>query len=146
MEANPSPLPVQRSCDIYYRHIGVKGRGSPLWLPAANRRLPIEYRRCGICIGDVGLITASGSFDFLFNILLPADHPIHAGRVPEMFSPLHPPLDSEDIEEQEECAADSYLASSSVERTQKDGQGNLSYAYFIHITKFPFTCVQWVDV
>ncbi|KJA16636.1 hypothetical protein HYPSUDRAFT_71287 [Hypholoma sublateritium FD-334 SS-4] len=120
----PPPLPVQRSCDIYYRHLAVKGRGSPLWLPAPNWNLPKEYRRTGISIGDVGRITASGSFDFLFNILLPPDHPVHAGRVPEMFSPLYPPLDLDDVEMQEEFADDSYLASASVEKAQQDGQGS----------------------
>ena len=109
----------------------MKGRGSPLWLPAVNRSLPIEYRRGGIGIGDVGIITASGSFDFLFNILLPATHPIHDGRVPEMFSPLNPPLNIGDIDEQEEFAEDSYLASASVEKTQREGQRHSSYGRII---------------
>ncbi|KJA19104.1 hypothetical protein HYPSUDRAFT_44564 [Hypholoma sublateritium FD-334 SS-4] len=124
--ARPQILPIMRNCDIYYRHLSVKGRGSPLWLPAVNRRLPIEYRRKGISIGDVGLITFSGSFDFLFNILLPAEHPIHGGRVPERFIPLSPPLEPEDVEDQEEFAEDSYLASASVKRTQNDGRGDSS--------------------
>ncbi|KJA14911.1 hypothetical protein HYPSUDRAFT_412822 [Hypholoma sublateritium FD-334 SS-4] len=122
----PLPLPIQRSCDIYYRHLAVKGRGSPLWLPAANWNLPVEYRRTGISIGDVGLVTADGSFDFLFNILLPPDHHVHVGRVPETFSPLHPPLRLEDIEIQEQFTEDSYLASATVEKRQRDGQQHSS--------------------
>lgn len=127
----PLLVPMQRNCDIYYRHLSMKGRGCPLWLPAPNSRLPREYRRTGINVGDVGLITASGSFDFLFNILLPPDDPIHAGRLPEGFSPLYPPLKPEDIEDQEEFSADSYLASASVQKTQKDGQGSSACVFLI---------------
>ncbi|KJA14914.1 hypothetical protein HYPSUDRAFT_95571, partial [Hypholoma sublateritium FD-334 SS-4] len=97
---------------IYYRHLAVKGRGSPLWQPDPNWNLPIGYRRIGISIGDVGLITEDGSFDFLFNILLPPDDPVHAGRVPEMFSPLNPPLSLDDVEKREQFGEDSYLANS----------------------------------
>lgn len=111
---------------MYYRHLSVKGRGSPLWLPAVGRQLSIEHRRKGISIGDVGLITFSGSFDFLFNILLPAEHPIHSGRVPERFIPLDPPLEDEDVEIQEEFAEDSYLASASVKKAQNNGPGSTS--------------------
>ena len=106
----------------------MKRRGSPLWLPAANWNSPVEYRRTGISIGDVGLITADGSFDFLFNILLPPDHRVHAGRVPETFSPLHPPLSLDDIEVQEQYPEDSYLASETVEKKQGDSQGHSPYA------------------
>ena len=125
-KARPPILPIQRPCDIYYRHLSVKGRGSPLWLPAVGRQLSIDYRRKGISIGDVGLITFFGSFDFLFNILLPAEHPIHNGRVPEGFIPLDPPLEAEDLDFQEEFAEDSYLASASVKKAQNNGQGNSS--------------------
>lgn len=58
-------LPVQKSCDIYYRQLAVMGHGSPLWIPEPNDRLHIEYRRKGICIGDVGIIADDGSFDFM---------------------------------------------------------------------------------
>lgn len=130
---------MQKNSDIYYRHLAVKGRGSPLWLPAINRRLPVEYRRSGTRIGDVGLLTVSGSFDFLFNILLPADHPIHAGRVPDMFSPLDPPLDLEDIEEREQFAEDSYLASATVEKMQQDGQERSPYVCILPVAVYMFT-------
>ncbi|KDR67719.1 hypothetical protein GALMADRAFT_26936, partial [Galerina marginata CBS 339.88] len=51
--------------------------GSPLWIPEPNKRLPISYQRRGIDIGDVGIITANGGFDFLFNICLPYNHPMN---------------------------------------------------------------------
>ncbi len=50
--------------------------------------LPKEYRKSGVMIGDVGILYRSGDFDFLFNVLHPADHEINMGRVPEGFYPL----------------------------------------------------------
>ena len=121
-------LPVQKSCDIYYRQLAVKGRGSPLWIPEANDRLPIEYRRKGVCIGDVGIITDYGGFDFMFNICLPQDHPINPDDLPDEFVPLYPPLKPTDIRGYTEFKTNSYLASASVERSLLDG--DLSYVLF----------------
>ena len=42
----------------------------------------------GIRIGDVGLVTPTGSFDFLFNACLPADHPINPRVLPNNFEVL----------------------------------------------------------
>jgi len=83
--AFPSP---SADHEIYYHQLLTKRRGSPLWIPGPGRRLPIAYRRQGISIGDVGIITHFGRFDFLFNILQPANHPINSRGVPELFSPL----------------------------------------------------------
>ncbi|KAF8969623.1 hypothetical protein BDZ97DRAFT_1754462 [Flammula alnicola] len=117
-------ITVQQSSDIYYRHLAVKKRGYPLWLPEPNFYLPIQYQRKGIAVGDVGIITASGGFDFLFNICLPHDHIINLGRVPEGFTPLHPAFDLNDVRGQLEFRADSYITSASVRRTwSDDGDG-----------------------
>ena len=48
--------PVQRSNEIYERHLMLKGRGFQLWIPQPNMRLPIPYRAKGVCIGDVGVV------------------------------------------------------------------------------------------
>ncbi|KJA22651.1 hypothetical protein HYPSUDRAFT_1084056, partial [Hypholoma sublateritium FD-334 SS-4] len=126
MLALPSLLQTQRSCDIYYRHLAIKGRGTPLWFPGPNLSLSIEYRKNGADIGDVGLITSSGGFDFLFNISLPPDHPIHAGHVPGDFAPLCPPIRAIDIFKQFEFGADAYLVSSSVKEAHHPAnQANL---------------------
>ncbi|KAJ7301628.1 hypothetical protein DFH08DRAFT_945987 [Mycena albidolilacea] len=71
-----------------------QGRGTPLYVPSPQVNLPAEYRRRGVAIGDVGRITSEGSFDFFFNIYLPATHPINA-NIPEDFVPLSPydPID-----------------------------------------------------
>ncbi|KAJ7249243.1 hypothetical protein B0H12DRAFT_1019767, partial [Mycena haematopus] len=64
------------------------GRGFPLYIPGPQD-LPLEYRRRGIAIGDVGRVTSEGYFDFFFNIYLPADDPINA-QIPDDFVPLSP--------------------------------------------------------
>ncbi|KAF5327180.1 hypothetical protein D9619_004392 [Psilocybe cf. subviscida] len=116
-QSESSGLQAQKSSDIYCRHLSVKQRGFPLWIPEPNCYLPIQYQRKGISIGDVGIITAAGSFDYLFNVLLAHDHPFNAGRVPPGFAPLLPPLDPSDIRGQLEFRSNSYIASSSVKRT-----------------------------
>ncbi|KAF8960161.1 hypothetical protein BDZ97DRAFT_1351936 [Flammula alnicola] len=113
-------LPVQKSCDIYYRHLSVKGRGSPLWVPEPNTELPLEYQRRGISIGDVGIITDYGGFDFLFNICLPPGHPINPEDLPENFAPLNPPLRPIDVRGHSGFRPGSYLSSGSVERSRDD--------------------------
>jgi len=126
------PLPVQRSCDIYYRHLAVKGRGSPLWQTEPSSNLPNIYRRRGIAVGDVGIITASGGFDFMFNICLPADHPINQEGLPADFSPLYPRLKPSDIRRHMDYTQNSYLASASV---VKHRESDSSYVYLL--------CDQW---
>ncbi|KAJ7181593.1 hypothetical protein C8R43DRAFT_969592 [Mycena crocata] len=64
--------------------------GYPLWCPGPNlsEHLPVEYRKDGVSIGDIGLIR-DGLFDFVFNFLRPANHPIN-GRgnfTPDGFVP-----------------------------------------------------------
>jgi hypothetical protein len=123
------PLPVRRSCDIYYQHLVAKGRGLPIWLPEPSSTLPNVYRRQGISIGDVGIITNSGGFDFMFNICLSADHPINQQGLPEGFSPLFPPLCPSDIDKHMEFRPNSYLASASVERSSREIDS--SYVYLL---------------
>ncbi|KDR70152.1 hypothetical protein GALMADRAFT_230148 [Galerina marginata CBS 339.88] len=110
---------LRQSCDIYYQHIGVKRRGSPLWIPEPNKKLPVSYRRMGNTIGDVGIITDSGGFDFLFNICLPLGHPNNPSRLPENFVPFH--VESADIREYSAFNGESYFSSASVKRSQHGG-------------------------
>ena len=103
---------------MYERHLTLKGRGFPLWIPQPNIRLPIPYRAKGVCIGDVGIVTAFGDFNFLFNICRSRDDPINPGELPDNFAPIYPPLNSTDVRTFREFNSGSYLASSSIVQSQ----------------------------
>ncbi|KAJ7695527.1 hypothetical protein B0H14DRAFT_2485832, partial [Mycena olivaceomarginata] len=82
-----SEPPVYLESGIYSNLLLCRGRGFPLYRPEPQTRLPEEYRRTGVAIGDVGTITVEGDFDFFFNIYLPANDPINIDA-PEDFVPL----------------------------------------------------------
>ena len=65
-------------------------------------------------LGDVGIIDPRGMFDLLFNICLPANHPLNRNKVPENFSQLS--IDAEDIQEYSEFEGESYLSSASIKK------------------------------
>ncbi|KAJ7934596.1 hypothetical protein B0H13DRAFT_1591560 [Mycena leptocephala] len=77
-------LPIQ----TYTHQLLRRKRGFPLYNTSPQQNLPDEYRKTGVSIGDVGAVTPDGTFDFFFNIFLPCNHPINAGRVPDDFVPL----------------------------------------------------------
>ncbi|KAE9397957.1 hypothetical protein BT96DRAFT_822612 [Gymnopus androsaceus JB14] len=74
--------------EVYVRLLLRRRRGYPLWIPKPGEWLPSAYRQEGVRIGDVGILTEFGGFDYLFNVCLPADHPVNAGRVPQQFRQL----------------------------------------------------------
>jgi hypothetical protein len=76
--------------EIYCGQLLRQKRGFPLYVPAPEPNLPLDYQRHGIGIGDVGSVMPEGIFDFFFNIFLPPEHPINANRTPEDFSPMSP--------------------------------------------------------
>jgi hypothetical protein len=100
--------------DVYYRQLLLAGRGSPMWIPGPNMMLPKEYRRNGIGIGDVGIVYRSEGFSFLFNVFLPADHPVNEGRVPDEFEPLDFGPVERDLEKKKVYGRGHHLASSSL--------------------------------
>ena len=106
--------------EIYSSQMLTKKRGYPLWVPGPGRQLPIEYRREGITIGDVGIITPLGAFDFLFNIFQSANDPINRGLTPQNFSPLSRQEFEGEIQEHTVYGPDTYLASSSVRKISTD--------------------------
>ncbi|KAL0057526.1 hypothetical protein AAF712_015829 [Marasmius tenuissimus] len=74
---------------IYCRTLYSLGHGCALWGPEPNDDLPSEYRESGTRVGDVGVVTSDGRFDFLFNICLPEDDPVNQyNGVPPGFTPL----------------------------------------------------------
>ncbi|KAF8989833.1 hypothetical protein BDQ17DRAFT_1256484, partial [Cyathus striatus] len=79
--------------EIYIEKMLPLKNGYPMCFPQPAQDLPIEYRRKGVSIGDVGVITRSGGFDFLFNVLLPAQHPINLPAcLPNEFDPVSLPM------------------------------------------------------
>lgn len=67
--------------EIYCRLLFTKNKkgGYPLWIPEPNKALPKACQERGVTIGDVGLITDDGQFDFLFNICEEETHPVNGG-------------------------------------------------------------------
>ena len=61
-----------------------------------NESLPPEYSSEGVRIGDVGLLTPDGGFDFLFNICVGREDPINCFGVPEDFGPVN--IGTQDID------------------------------------------------
>jgi hypothetical protein len=114
----------QTDSENYARCLLPKGHGYPFWIPRPNDNLCQQYLDRGLDIGDVGTITYRGAFDFLFNICLPADHPINAGRTPPGFKQviLNPLTDVHKIERV--FPARSHVASLSV--TGKIVEGDFS--------------------
>ncbi|KAJ7822201.1 hypothetical protein B0H14DRAFT_1325149 [Mycena olivaceomarginata] len=86
MGLNSEP-PVYPDSRMYSDVLLCRGRGFPLYRPEPRPNLPEEYRRTGIAIGDVGVVTVEGGFEFFFNIYLPANNPINIDA-PEDFVPL----------------------------------------------------------
>jgi len=116
MSPLPSP-PTPRGWEIYHKLMVLKGRGTPMKHPGASRSLPDAYRRRGITVGDVGIFTGFGGFDFLFNICLSASHPINQQGLPEGFSSLSPPLRPGDVYIRTEFNKDTYLTSELVKKS-----------------------------
>ena len=101
---------------IYERHMCLKKHGFPLWIPQPNMRLSRSYRRQGVSIGDVGIFTSDGGFDFLFNVCLPAGHPNNPNELPEGFSCFL--LRPADVSEFHAHSSHSHLASPSVKKRE----------------------------
>jgi hypothetical protein len=79
--------------DTYVRNMIATSRGYPLWAISPSWTHPLDRRRRGFVVGDVGIIQSSGVFTAYFNIFQPADHPLHEFGVPDDFLPftLSPP-------------------------------------------------------
>lgn len=135
MDSNPI---LRADYDIYYDQLLIKGRGSPLWIPGPNMALPIEYRREGVRIGDLGIIYRSGGFHFLFNVFFSADHKINKGRVPASFCPLHNSNVQNGITENAIYNPDNYLASSSLHRKYVINSSYVPLPCYIGISNDPF--------
>ncbi len=78
----------RRPHDVYRNLLLRERHGYPLWIPESDYNLPDVYRDKGVSVGDLGILTDDGGFDFLFNVCAEADDPVNCGRVPPQFQPL----------------------------------------------------------
>ncbi|KAK1222586.1 SCF ubiquitin ligase complex subunit cdc4 [Marasmius sp. AFHP31] len=80
---------MSHDSQAYCRTLYSLGHGCALWSPEPNDDLPLDYTSSGNRVGDVGLITEDGQFDYIFNICVPGNHPINCHNgVPSGFEPL----------------------------------------------------------
>ena len=107
-----NPIEKESSNSIYKRHMYLEAHGFPLWIPQPNEALDPSYRRTGVSIGDVGIFTPDGGFDFLFNVCLPAEHTSNPETLPKGFVPLE--LKPTDVCKFHAHPSRSHLASPSV--------------------------------
>ena len=110
------PVEKESSNSIYKRHMYLEAHGLPFWIPQPNMRLSRSYPRQGVSIGDVGIFTSDGGFDFLFNVCLPAGHPSNPNELLEGFSCFV--LRPADVSEFHVHASHSYLASPCVKKRE----------------------------
>ncbi|KAK0446196.1 hypothetical protein EV421DRAFT_257364 [Armillaria borealis] len=73
---------------VYTKLLLRRCHGYPLWIPESDSNLPDVVRNKGVSIGDLGILTDDGGFDFLFNVCAEADDPVNRGHVPPQFQPL----------------------------------------------------------
>jgi hypothetical protein len=72
--------------ETYGRILLIKKMGYPLWIPEPSN-IAKKYGVEGVSIGDLGVLTYDGRFNFLFNICLPKDHPVNR-HAPPGFVPI----------------------------------------------------------
>jgi hypothetical protein len=94
-------LPRPSSQETYVKMLLPRCHGYPLWVPEPDDNLPDAYRTQGVRIADLGYVSDSGGFEYLFNILEPADHEINLEATPDDFEPLSPPLKPREITSRE---------------------------------------------
>ena len=111
-----NPLEKESSNSIYKRHMYLEADGFPLWIPRPNMALSRSYQRQGVSIGDVGIFTKNGGFDFLFNVCLPAGHARNPDELPEDFVPLE--LKPTDVSIFHAHSSRSHLASQFVKKRE----------------------------
>jgi hypothetical protein len=100
----------------YQRHLLLEKHGFLLWAPQPLLRLPPSYRRTGVSVGDVGIITSQGSFDYLFNICLSRGQPRNPEVLPIDFSPIN--LLPSDISELREHDSGACLMTDSIKKSR----------------------------
>ena len=97
---------------IYSLEMLIHGAGYPLYMPTPSIGLPLAHRKHGIRVGDVGVATANGAFEFLFNVCQYHDQQ-DEGINPTVFPGCSEPL-KPDIRVNHKFDLDTYLPSNRV--------------------------------
>ncbi|TFK37375.1 hypothetical protein BDQ12DRAFT_724216 [Crucibulum laeve] len=71
------------SCKIYVEQMLPHQFGFPLWLPQPDVSLQILHRREGVKIGDLGIITHKGGFEYVLNAWTPRGVPPNPADLPD---------------------------------------------------------------
>uniref|UniRef100_A0A0W0F8B3 Uncharacterized protein n=1 Tax=Moniliophthora roreri TaxID=221103 RepID=A0A0W0F8B3_MONRR len=81
---------------VYARVVYPLRDGIPLWFPEDNASPNFleEHQSTGVRVGDVGILSPEGRFDFIFNICHPEDDPVQ-WKVPDDFVQMEdsPPME-----------------------------------------------------
>lgn len=56
---------------VYARKLFARKYGYPLYIPEPSSTLPLDFIKRGVSVGDVGIISQDGSFDFAFSLCAP---------------------------------------------------------------------------
>ncbi|KAJ7020375.1 hypothetical protein C8F04DRAFT_974348 [Mycena alexandri] len=114
---------TSRDWELYGRLLFPKGLGYPLFSPTVPANFPLERRKTGIKIGDVGYVR-DGSFEAVFNILHDAnDQDFNPWGVPPGFEKVVlSPLDIARLENVQDKRA--HIASHSVQKQEIDLHGS----------------------
>lgn len=91
-----APQLLQSDSEIYAHYLLPKKHGFPLWCPRPLSCLPFHHKQ-GVSIGDVGILTSSGEFEFFFNICAGSLDAVNQLGVPDGFEPISPLPQSTDI-------------------------------------------------
>ncbi|KAJ3724081.1 hypothetical protein EV361DRAFT_224778 [Lentinula raphanica] len=106
--------------DVYAQLLLPCRQGYPLWEPKTyNEHLPEVYKKVGVHLGDVGLLTRLGGFDYLFNVCHEADHELNRGRVPVDFIPISNYIADRDINQHEFPIGSHFLSDATQIRRHK---------------------------
>ena len=96
--------------------------GLPLHKPGPDARLSLECRRLGMSIGDLGMITGEGGFDYLFNICRQNSDPLNPEGSPAGIQPFSEST-LRGIQRTTSFSPNNYITSDSVEKCVSEGEG-----------------------
>lgn len=95
--------------------------GYPLYVPQPYSDISEEYMRKGVRVGDVGIVTKDGAFDFLFNVCPSQNNLINPPNLPKDFT--LEASENPEISHKEQFPHKTHLFSSPVTRTNNIFQG-----------------------